>query len=196
MDIWHWNIPSTITINKETFEEKYRILFENMGKSNGSNIAVLMRESKFIIDKTPAYVRVLPQIYDLIPKSVPIIIILKHLWEYYYAISQRNAFLNPISVKMTLNTLKWIKNTKPKNVYVFNQKNINIKRLETIVKTSHNIDFHNYIDKINTAKHACVSHTIKWKQKELPKNNLPRELQILEKEFNELIDVLELIPLS
>ena len=70
--------------------EKYDLILKNKGSYDG-NIQELIRESKYMVDKTPAYIRNLPNVYERIKfHNIPILITIKYFQGYYSSLKRRH----------------------------------------------------------------------------------------------------------
>lgn len=123
----HWGVPKTIDFfdKKLTFDDKYKLLFEHKGGGD-SFVQNMMRDSPVIVDKTPAYIRNL-QFVRKNSKNIPIIITLKSSGDMFisYVVKRKmdlSVFVDYLNQLM--NTMHWIHREKPKNLYVFNYRNI------------------------------------------------------------------------
>ena len=198
----HWGCPNNIDFydKKLTFDDKYKLLFNNKGSYNELNIhQKLITKSKFIIDKTPKYIRNL-QFVRKNSKEVPILISIKYLKDYYISMCvKRNTDINKFEELYLKNieTLEWIKKEKPKHIYLFLYNDI-IKqsfgnKLKNILSskidlTNVNISYENFKKKILTKKYAYSDWT------ETPKYNInvPIDNEITKK-YDTLIDELNYV---
>ena len=90
---YHWGLPKNINLTDKnlTITDKYKLLLDNKGSYEG-HIQNLIKNSTHIVDKTPAYFRILPQVCERINnKSIPIIITIKYFQDYYTSLIKRDA---------------------------------------------------------------------------------------------------------
>ena len=198
---YHWGLPKNINLTDKnlTITDKYKLLLDNKGSYEG-HIQNLIRKSTHIVDKTPAYFRILPQVCDRINnKSIPIIITIKYFQDYYTSLMKRDAteksFLK--LVNQNIEVMIWLKQNKNKlkNIYLFcyediikrrfvrNLKQIIGKRINTMSEMS----FEKYEEKINGIKTG--NPYFNWKPSKL--KEIPENLKVLEIKYNRLIDELK-----
>jgi hypothetical protein len=204
---FHFGCDKSVSFkNDYSFSKKYELLFLNKGSGYENNkIQKLIKHSDFIVDKTPAYFRNIEDvIINLNNDSIPILITIKYLKQYYYSLCiKRNESLSDFIhiVKRHLNSLRFLKTYKGSNIYVFNYNNI-IKpefaiKLKNILQKYGKIDLDNIELSINNYNKKIDDNECpyyKWNDNyDLRKITLPNELIIFEKEYNELIDKLEVI---
>ena len=199
-----WGVPNNIDFNdkKLTFDDKYRLLFNNKGKCSVLNIhQELIFKSKFIIDKTPRYIRNL-QFVRKNSKEIPILISIKYLKDYYISMCvKRNMDMNKFKqfYLKNIETLEWLKKEKPKNIYLFLYNDIieqsfgnKLKKIfsSKIDLNNVNISYENYKKKILKKTKKFVYSD--WK--ETPKTDIKILLdnKILKK-YDTLIDELKYI---
>src|SRR5690606_26186551 len=85
---YHWGLPknsSQVISNMKTYEEVYRYIYENKGIVGDIPVQKIIRESKYILDKTPLYARDIYNIYLKLPKNIPIFMILKTYQQTLYS---------------------------------------------------------------------------------------------------------------
>ena len=199
-----WGVPNNIDFNdkKLTFDDKYKLLFNNKGKCSVLNIhQELIFKSKFIIDKTPRYIRNL-QFVRKNSKEIPILISIKYLKDYYISMCvKRNMDMNKFKqfYLKNIETLEWLKKEKPKNIYLFLYNDIieqsfgnKLKKIfsSKIDLNNVNISYENYKKKILKKTKKFVYSD--WK--ETPKTDIKILLdnKILKK-YDTLIDELKYI---
>jgi len=199
-----WGVPNNIDFNdkKLTFDDKYKLLFNNKGKCSVLNIhQELIFNSKFIIDKTPRYIRNL-QFVRKNSKEIPILISIKYLKDYYISMCvKRNMDMNKFKqfYLKNIETLEWLKKEKPKNIYLFLYNDIieqsfgnKLKKIfsSKIDLNNVNISYENYKKKILKKTKKFVYSD--WK--ETPKTDIKILLdnKILKK-YDTLIDELKYI---
>ena len=119
----YWGVPKKINFfdKKLTFDDKYKLLFEHKGGGD-SFVQNMVRDSPVIVDKTPAYIRNLPFVRKN-SKNIPILITLKSSHDMFisYVVKRKielNLFVDYLN--MIMDTMRWIKQENPKNIYVFN----------------------------------------------------------------------------
>ncbi len=195
-----WGLPKDKIIDnlELSIAEKYDILFKNKGSYDGK-IQKLIKESKYIVDKTPIYIRNLSNVYERIKcYNIPIFITIKYFKGYYSSLKRRGCKDEQIVnlVEKTLENLIWLKNNKIKikNIYLFRYQDILkpnfINKLKEIIKdridVGFEISYDKYIEKIgeNTQRPYFG-----WKKsKEL---NVPNNMKELEKKYDKIINELK-----
>lgn len=190
-----WGMPKQVDLYSSnlSFDDKYKLLFKYKGSYKNNHSQKLISESKFIVDKTPAYFRNLEFVRNN-SKDIPIIITIKYLKDTYISncvkrsqsltIFKKNAILQ-------LKTLRWIKMKKPCNIHVY--------RYEDIIKPSFVLELKKILSYKLDLKNVNISHEkyVKktngtyvyknWSYKEF-KVELPDNLKHIEGEYNSLID--------
>jgi hypothetical protein len=190
---YYWGAPENINFNdtKLSFDDKYKLLFNNKGlHKNKSDIQQLIFNSKFIVDKTPEYIRHLEFVRNN-SNNIPILITIKYFREYYISlVIKRHQSINYFMelIKCTIKSLNWIKNTKPINIYLFRYEDI-IKpefgnKLKSILPNKLNlenidINYDNYLCKINKTDNYTKS---------VLNIKTPKSLEEIEQTYNKLID--------
>jgi hypothetical protein len=150
----HWGLDRDISLRGKSFSEKYDLLFEHKGSYyRECAIQNLIRKSRYLVDKTPAYIRKLKYIRENTCKDVPIFIIIKNFKNYYTSCVVKRkeseaVFLKKIqSTKYSLEYLNEIENSE--NIYLFQYEDVinnepqlvnQIKRiLSNRIDTSHDM---------------------------------------------------------
>lgn len=142
----HWGVRKEINFNDEnlSFDDKYRLLFENKGSGCGT-IQKLIKESEFLIDKTPKYFYKLPTVIkNLNNNDIPIFIVLKNLNQHYISLCvKRNVSLRMFKKKINncIKILEWIKNNPNYNVHIFEYDDLVEYDFSEFIKTKINIKF-------------------------------------------------------
>lgn len=110
----HWDIPKDINLFDKnlSINDKYSILYHNKGSYQGK-YQQLIRESKYLIDKTPAYFHKLPEIYKRLDnKDIPILIIIKkYRYIFNSYVVKRNMSIESFKRRITtyINAMQWLK---------------------------------------------------------------------------------------
>jgi len=202
---FNWGLPKNINLFDKslTIEDKYSLLYNNKGSYEGDN-QKLIKESKYIVDKTPIYFANLPDVYKrLDSEDIPVIITIKNFEECYnsYVVSRNMSIEN--FIKRTThykNSLIWIKENKEKlkNIYLFSYNdtinpNFN-KKLKQII--SPRINVNTDLSHDNFLKKLCNPSMIQnrpygdWKKKkEIVK--IPEEFKESETVYDNLINELK-----
>lgn len=202
---YQWGVPENYNNNMilNSYVDAYEYLYKNKGSCK-DDIQKLIANSKFIFDKTPAYIYDLKNIYKKISKNIPIIIVMKKANPYYNSFKKYNNmsddnFINYLN-KIIL-SLEFIDETKPENVFLFDynysvdNEEKYIKKIEDIIyKYNNNLPYENMsLEKYNnkTDKNAPYAN---WFPEELKYNicNVYKnsvDIEILEK-FDNLINKL------
>ena len=156
---YHWGLDKKINLTGKSFKEKYNLLFKHKGSAyKKSSIQKLIHESKYLVDKTPAYIRNLEFVHKNIPNDIPIIIIIKNLKDDYISkIVKRRTQIKEWEKKsrLTLNSLSYIKTAKKthSNIFLFNYSDVSkdidgfIKKIKTILRDKINTDTEMSLDK-------------------------------------------------
>lgn len=198
---YHWGLPKDINLNDKnlTINDKYKLLLENKGSYEG-HIQNLIKNSTHIVDKTPAYFRILPQVCERINnRSVPIIITIKYFQDYYTSLMKREMsekfFLK--LVNQNIEVMVWLKKNKVKNrnIYLFCYEDVTkvrfIKNLKKVIgkriNTDSEMSFERYEEKINGVSKGNPYYN--WKPTKLME--IPMSLKILEVKYNRLINELK-----
>lgn len=176
-----WGIPKNINLfnNNLSFDDKYQLLFNNKGSYSGLH-QELIRKSKLIVDKTPAYIRNLEFVRKN-SNNIPILITFKNFYDNYksYVIKRKIKINNFISkINLYIKIMNWIKNNKQNNIYIFLYNDIikenfgeKLKKIlpKTINLNNIDINYDNYLKKINTnEKYAYkdwIEDTMKYNMK-------------------------------
>ncbi len=198
---YHWGLPKNINLTDKnlTITDKYKLLLDNKGSYEG-HIQNLIKNSTHIVDKTPAYFRILPQVCERVNnRSVPIIITIKYFQDYYTSLMKREMsekfFLN--LVNQNIEVMIWLKKNKGKNrnIYLFCYEDITkarfIRNLKKIISkricTDSEMSFEKYEEKINGVSKGNPYYN--WKPTKLME--VPTSLKILEVKYNRLINELK-----
>ena len=197
-----WGLSKEINLfdNNLSFDDKYKLLFENKGSYNKINLhQKLIFNSKYIVDKTPAYFRNLEFVRKN-SNNIPIIISIKYLKDYYISLCvKRNSSFEEFKnlYLKNLETLEWIKNEKPNNIFLFLYDDIindnfngKLKKIlnNKIYLTDVDINFENFKKKIE-------GHNFVYKNWDKNENNkyknidIPIDKEVIEK-YNSLINEL------
>jgi hypothetical protein len=120
----HWGLREDIKLDGKSFKEKYDLLFKYKGSGHATDhTQKLIYDSKYIVDKTPAYIRNLEFVRKNVPSEIPILIIIKNFKGNFISKVVKRA--QPISVnidqvKYVIDSLKYIKNSEGgKNIHLF-----------------------------------------------------------------------------
>jgi hypothetical protein len=201
----YWGVPKYINFfdTNLSFNDKYELLFNNKGLISTDNMEYhdiihqnLIKKSKYIIDKTPAYFVNLPHIFKNIPNNIPVVITIKYFKDYYYSLCVKKKYVEDcdfdILINKNINTLLWLKYNRPSNVYLFLYNDIlkpDFKnKLKEILSykidlTDVEISYENFVKKIENQIH-CYSD---WE----PSNicfDLPLMFKNSETQYNILIN--------
>lgn len=199
---WHWGISSNVKFEDNlTFTEKYNLLYNNRG-SYDNDIQKLIRESKYIVDKTPAYIRNLKFVRENVPVNIPILISIKDFIGYYNSyVVKRNQDINTFRklISSTIENLQWLKKNK-NNIYLFeyndivNKKELFSNKIKQIIKYKINIDFELSLEKYNekilhiTEKNYESEPYKNWKRTSHDDNTeYPDDFNDLKNKYNSLI---------
>ena len=196
---FHWGLNRKIDLTGKSFKEKYDLLFKYKGSYHKSDpIQKLIYESKYLVDKTPAYIRNLEFVHKNIPNDIPIIIIIKNLEDDYISkVIKRN---HPLSgwdeeSKLTLNSLKYIKTTRKthKNIFLFSYDNVakytdsfveNIKNiLQHKIDTNVEMSVAEYVKKVGNTKYLYGD----WNSNDLKSDGSFQKYKKLQTEYDGLI---------
>lgn len=194
----HWGIPREIDFFDKnlSLDDKYRLLFENKGSYFKSNIhQKLIKESKYIVDKTPAYIRNLKLIREK-SKNIPIIITIKYLEDYYISlcIKRKVPIKNFLKfyIRPVMENLIWVKEKKPENVFVFLYDDIindsiseKLKKILNLEKA--NISYENYVKKVGNNNFNIKN----WKKTVVEDLCIPIDKKIVE-DYNSLINQIKI----
>ena len=207
----HWGLNRKIDLTGKSFKEKYDLLFKYKGSYHDSDsIQKLIYESKYLVDKTPAYIRKLEFVRKNLPTDIPIIIVIKNLEDDYISkiIKRKNdtqwktiALTQTIHsfwenrVKLTLNSLKYIETTRKthKNIFLFSYDDV-AKYTDSFVENIKNILQH----KIDTNVEMSVAGYAKkvgkrigayadWKPNDLKSDGTFQKYKKLQTEYDGLI---------
>lgn len=209
---FHWGVPKNISLFDKSLSihDKYKLLFENKG-SYGGYYQSLIKKSKYIVDKTPAYFQDLPKVCKLLDnKDIPILITIKSYQHCYYSnCVKRNTSLSKFieDTKNYIKTLEWLKVNKKKNlqnIYLFRYEDIIkpefIKKLKQIIgkriDVNYELSYDMYFSKLseqyknsNEGKNIPYSKWIKTNSTEYP--NIPLNLKEIQSKYDSLIDILK-----
>ena len=206
LEEYNWGLNKNIKLDINTpIEKRYELLYNNKG-SGSDYIQQLIKESKYLVDKTPFYFRDFEVVYNNIQEyNIPIIISIKSLKENYFSyVIKRNVpehiFIDRI--KLYLDTLRWlnINKNKLKNVYLFSYNDIIkynsnfIKKIKEILSLKISVDIDLSLDIYNNKIKDCTNKPWyhDWKNDYNKNINIPKNILEYEKEFNELIDKLKI----
>ena len=203
---YHWGLSKEIDLTGKSFKEKYDLLFKYKGSYHDSNpIQKLIYKSKYLVDKTPAYIRNLEFVHKNIPQDIPIIIVIKKLEDDYISkIIKRNYIKNisswEVKTKLTIKSLKYIETIGKthKNIFIFRYDEI-VKYTDNFIEKIKNILQH----KINTNAEMSVAGYIKkiggyawepygdWKSNELKLDEKFQKYKNLQTEYDNLVNNLK-----
>lgn len=200
---YQWGLSRDIDLTGKSFREKYDLLFKYKGSYHSSDpIQKLIYESKYLVDKTPAYIRNLEFVHENIPTDIPIIIVIKNLEDDYISkVIKRNKKRSiwEAETKSTLNSLKYIETTRKthKNIFLFSYDEI-AKYTDNFVEKIKNILQH----KINTNVEMSVAEYTKkveetdklygdWKPNKLKLDKKFQKYKKLQIEYDKLINKLK-----
>ena len=206
MDKWHWGIPNSISFSDDlTFNEKYSLLYKHKGSHN-DDIQKIIRNSKFIVDKTPAYIRNLKFVRKNTPLNIPIVISIKKFLGYYnsYIVKRKGDLQEFIKlVEKTMINLIWLKDNINNNIYLFdyddiikNEKKFS-EKIKQIIKFKVNINLDLSIDKYNKKIENVNKNDPEpyhgWKKNKDDDNIIiPNDLIELHKLYDNLIENLKI----
>ena len=203
---YNWGLSKEIKLNINIpIEKRFELLYNNKG-SGSDIIQKLIKESKYLVDKTPYYFRDFETVYNNVNKyNIPIIISIKSLKENYFSYVIKRKVPEEIfidRIKLYLHTLRWlnINKDKLKNVYLFSYNDIIqynsafIKKLKDILKFKINVNcelsLEIYNNKIKDFNNKPWYHN--WKNEYNENITISNNVLQYEKEFNELIDTLKI----
>jgi hypothetical protein len=205
---YHWGIPKNIdfTNNSLTIQEKFTILFQNKGNYEGNN-QKLIKNSKYIIDKTPKYFRIISKVYEKINNyNIPIIITIKYFKDNYISfVKKRSTRLEDfiLLINQFIDSLIWFKNNKSKikNIYLFRYQDIIkpefINNLKNIIKNRIDINYElsveNYYNKLEkyNIKNRPYHNWVSKDKFDLNNDTFYIKCKELETKFDNLIDTLK-----
>jgi hypothetical protein len=200
---WQWGLSREIDLTGKSFKEKYDLLFKHKGSYHDSDpIQKLIYESKYLVDKTPAYIRNLEFVHKNIPKDIPIIIVIKKLEDDYISkIIKRNHIISrwEVETKLTIKSLKYIETIGKthKNIFIFRYDEA-VKYTDNFIEKIKNILQH----KINTNTEMSVARYLKkiggsggpygdWKSNESKSDEKFQKYKNLQTEYDKLINNLK-----
>lgn len=201
-----WGLSREIDLTGKSFKEKYDLLFKHKGSYHDSDpIQKLIYESKYLVDKTPAYIRNLEFVHKNIPKDIPIIIVIKNLEDDYISkVIKRNwGYTIPkreTETKATIKSLKYIETIGKthKNIFIFRYDEI-VKYTDNFIEKIKNILQH----KINTNVEMSIAGYVKkiggadkgpyrdWKPNELKSDEKFQKYKNLQTEYDKLVNNLK-----
>lgn len=195
----HWGLSKDISFGNKTFSEKYELLFKHKGSYHKKcGIQNLIKQSRHLIDKTPAYMKKLKYVRENSDKDVPIFIIIKNFKNNYISrVINHNegeeSFLTTMQeVKHSLDYL--IETKDSENIHLFqyedaasNQHKF-IQKIKSLLKNRININYDMSLNlheqKTKHLKQARVKIPYSnWRPKptELSKEELPKYSKIVSK---------------
>ncbi len=199
---YQWGISKDINLFDKnlTISDKYSFLYHNKGSCQGYN-QKLIRESKYLVDKTPAYFKKLPEIYKrLNNKDIPIIISIKYYEELYNStVVKRGSSIDKFmeNTAAYIDVMIWLKENKKqlKSIYLFSYKDIIkskfIDKLKQIIGGRINVNYElshdKYLEKIQ--KSDTNRPYYNWKKTEIVK--IPESLKEKESIYDNLINELK-----
>ncbi len=194
-----WGVPKEIDFFDKnlSLDDKYKLLFKNKGSYCKTNIhQKLIKESKYIIDKTPTYIRNLKLIREN-SGNIPIIISIKYLEDYYISlcIKRRHSVSSFLKnhVEPVIENLTWIKEVKPENVFVFLYNDIIEEKfgekLALILDLKDiEISYKNYLKKVGNTNFSIKN----WKKTKVDEDiTIPIDKKIVE-DYNSLINQIKI----
>ena len=201
----HWGLSKNIKFTKKiSFNKRYELLFKNKGTFHNKNkIQKLIYESKYLVDKTPAYIRRIKLVHKNIPINIPVIIVIKNFKEYIISlVVKRNTNLEKTIklIKKTFDNLKYIKDKKPKNFYLFQYNDIIehegkfIEIIKKLLKPKINMNCELSVKKYEEKIGTNINEPYKnWKKTkiDIDKHLNLKRFSNLEKEYNNLINFLK-----
>ena len=201
-DGFMWGMPKHINLFDKslTINDKYKLLMDNKGSYEGP-IQKLIKNSTFLVDKTPHYFIELPKVCKLLNNNeIPILLTIKYFKESYvsYVIKRKvdiDFFIKQIHIWM--NSLIWIKKNKNilTHIYLFRYedvlKPVFIDKLKQIISKridiNHEMSFDKYLEKLPD-KEKLKRPYGDWIPEDNTDINFPLEFKDLEHKFNTLIN--------
>ncbi len=166
---YHWGLPKHIQFkNNLTFNDKYVLLFNNKGSLEGP-VQKKIRESQFLVDKTPAYFKSLSSFKNVLQrfnKKIPVIISIKYFKDHYYShMIKRSDFTEKQfmdEINNYLSILEFLNLNNQINVFVF--------LYDDIIK---------YNEKFNSKIKDIIKHKIDVNNIELSHSNYEKKVKHL-----------------
>lgn len=206
LEEYNWGLNKNIKLNIKTpIEKRYELLYNNKG-SGSDIIQKLIKNSEYLVDKSPYYFRDFENVYNnILEYNIPIIISIKSLKENYFSyVIKRNIKINVfiIRIKLYLETLRWLNKNKNKLKYIYlfsyndiiQYNNIFIEKLKDILSLKVNVDsklsLEIYNNKIKDYNNKPWYHN--WKNEYNKNITLPKNILCYEEEFNGLINKLKI----
>jgi len=200
---YHWGLPREIKLHNDlTLNDKYVLLFHNKGSLLGP-VQKMIKQSTFLVDKTPAYFESLQTFTDVLKRfnaKIPVIISIKYFKDHYHShMVKRNDFSEKQfmdEVNNYLSILRYLYLNKQPNVFIFLYDDIikyNNKfnnKVKDIIK--HRIDVNNihlshnnYVDKVKHFE-GCRPYG-KWSN-DNQQITIPDKYLYIEKKYDRMIN--------
>ena len=200
---YHWGLPKEIKLhNGLTLNDKYVLLFHNKGSLSGP-VQKMIKQSTFLVDKTPAYFESLQTFTNVLKRfnaKIPVIISIKYFKDHYYSHMVKrsdfseNQFMNEVNNYLSI--LRYLQLRPQTNVYIFLYDDIikyNTKfnnKVKDIIKDRIDVNniqlsHNNYVERVKHFQ-ECRPYS-EWTNN----NNqikLPEKYVTIEKSYNKLIN--------
>jgi hypothetical protein len=199
---WNFGLPKNYTddIKKLNYNNIYDYIYEHKGTTHGKDNleSMLITKSKYFIDKCPAYIYELQDVYNKIKNTqIPIIVVLKNFDHNHHSccVKRKENITNFIDkIKKTINSLNFISQLNPENIFVFSydyfmiDETKGIRMLENIIYRFNPelvyeaLTLQNFIKKIES-KDYPYKNWYKDESQIIENNNYPQ----IKKTYNELL---------